>query len=787
NVPAGHYRLMVKAYYRCGDNSWSYQDFLNGTENITGMMFAGNTEQPVVSVYSYHFDGNQPGGCWSSTDENGNVIYFPNSMESGTEAFNRGAYENVMEFDHEGGDLTIGLLNENRVQSNWCLFDDFRLEYLGEVVPVEKITLEPNYADMVAGETLQVTATIAPDNATIKKLTWRTSRPQVATVDDQGVVTAIGKGVARITAISNDGTSCTGGMSINVTNNPATAESVIVNEIMASNVDEFVSPAFNFDGWVEFYNPTDRAVELGGIYMSDDAANLKKWHTPADLGVIPSKGFLVVWFDSNNLRQQNAIFKLDVDGGTLYISDADGKLICKQNYPASMERISYARTTDGGKEWSTTATPTPGTSNNKATYATQQLAPPVVNQPSQLFTGTIALSVDIPAGCTLRYTTDGTLPTRTNGTTSRSGQFNISKTSQYRFRLFADGYLPSTTTTRSFIYNDRDYDGLPVVSVVSDPRFLYDDSLGIYVRGKNGRPGNGQSSKCNWNMDWARPVNFSYLDAYGEMVLNQDVDIEMCGGWSRAWTPHSFKLKGEKEYGGSKRLDYPFFAAKPYINNRTLQIRNGGNDNGCRIKDAAIQTIVQSSGIDLDGQSYQPVHEFINGQYIGVLNMREPNNKHYVYANYGWDDDEIDLFEISPDSFYVQKCGDDKVYQQLVSMSAYASDDEVYQDICKMLNIDEYVNYMAAELYLGSDDWLRNNVKAFRHRDGGRFRFVMFDTDHSFNRSSNMFNDVMNMEKNYHFNALLPSGKVIIADITLITIFRQLLQNENFRRKFIDT
>ena len=788
NVPAGHYRLSVKAYYRCGDNSWSYQDFLNGTENITGMMFAGNTEQPLVSIYSYHFNSNQPDGCWSITDgETGNVIYFPNTMESGTEAFNRGAYVNVMEFDHEGGDLTIGLRNDNWVQSNWCLFDDFRLEYYGEVVPVEKITLEPSNADLVAGETLQLTATIAPDNATIKKLTWRTSRPQVATVDDQGVVTAIGKGAARITAISTDGNSCTGGMSINVTNNPATAESVVINEIMASNVDVFVSPAFNFDGWVEFYNPSDKTVELGGIYMSDDAANLKKWHTPSDLGVIPSKGFLVVWFDSNNLRQQNAIFKLDVDGGSLYISDADGKLICSQDYPASLERISYARTTDGGKEWSTTATPTPGASNNKATYATQQLAPPVVNQPSQLFTGTVALSVDIPAGCTLRYTTDGTLPTLTNGTTSRSGQFNISKTSQYRFRLFADGYLPSTTTTRSFIYKDRDYDGIPVVSVVSDPRFLYDDSLGIYVRGKNGRPGNGQSSKCNWNMDWSRPVNFSYLDDNGEMVLNQDVDIEMCGGWSRAWTPHSFKLKGSKEYGGSKRLDYPFFAAKPYINNRTLQIRNGGNDNSCRIKDPAIQTIVQSSGIDIDGQSYQPVHEFVNGQYIGVLNVREPNNKHYVYANYGWDDDEIDLFEISPDSFYVQKCGDDKVYKQIVSMSAYASDDEVYKDICKMLNIDEYINYMAAEFYLGSDDWLRNNVKAFRHRDGGRFRFVMFDTDHSFNRSSNMFTDVMNMEKNYHFNALLPSGKVIIADITLITIFRQLLQNADFRRKFIDT
>ena len=158
-------------------------------------------------------------------------------------------------------------------------------------------------------------------------------------------------------------------------------------------------------------------------------------------------------------------------------------------------------------------------------------------------------------------------------------------------------------------------------------------------------------------MDWERPVNFSYLDSNGKMVFNQDVNLEMCGGWSRAWYPHSFKLKGNKELGGDKNLLYPFFDQKPYIRNRTLQIRNGGNDNYGRFKDPALQYMAQSSELNIDCQSYQPVHEFINWSYVGVLNMREPNNKHYVYANYGWNDDEIDQFEMSPDSGYIQKCG----------------------------------------------------------------------------------------------------------------------------------
>ena len=463
---------------------------------------------------------------------------------------------------------------------------------------------------------------------------------------------------------------------------------------MASNVDQWISPAFNFDGWIELYNPTDDGVGINNFYFSDTPSNLKLWRAPSNMGTIPPHGYRIVWFDSGTLNRKNTTFKLDEDGGTIYISDSKGNLITQQDYPASMERVSYARTTDGGEEWSTTSNPTPQASNNTSMFALMQLAAPVVDQPSQLFVGTLTVNVEIPAGCTLRYTTDGTLPTMTNGATSRTGQFTINYTEVYRFRLFADDYLASPVTSRSYIYHDMDYT-LPIVSVISDPKFLYDDSIGVYVKGTNGRPGNGQSTKCNWNMDWERPVNFSYITLEDGMVLNQDVNLEMCGGWSRAWTPHSFKLKGSKELGGDKNLNYPFFKEKPYIRNRTLQIRNGGNNNGDRLKDGALQTIILSSGIDVDGQSFRPAHEFINGQYIGMLNVREPNNKHYVYANYGWDDDEIDQFEISPDSFYVQKCGTDESYQQLLQLSADAANSETYEEIKSLLDVDEYISYMA--------------------------------------------------------------------------------------------
>ena len=783
-LPQGRYRMSVSAFFRCQDNDNGYRSHLDGNEDITGRMYAGDKNQKLTSVYSWSSPTSFSTGTWTpgwATPQ----VWFPNSMESGTEAFAQGAYLNQMVFDHKGGDLVIGLKNETFTRNNWCLFDNFKLEYYGEVTPITSIAVEPAEGTLIVGETRQLTATIAPADATIKRLEWSSSNTNVATVSPNGLVTTLAEGEATITAKATDGSGATGSATFIVEHNTAKAGTLIINEVMTANVDQFVSPASNFDGWVELYNPTDKAVELSGLYFSDDATNLRQWYTPSTIGTVPAHGFKTVWFDSNGINTNQATFKLDMDGGELYISNAKGEILAEVSYPEGMERVSYARTSDGGDTWALTDTPTPGASNSTAEFAAQQLAAPTVDTDSRLFSSPFDIQVDIPGGTTLRYTQDGSLPTLNNGETSADGKFSVDKTASYRFRLFQSGKLASTVTTRSYIYKDKEY-RLPIVSVVTDPRFLYDDSLGVYVRGTNGRPGNGQSTACNWNMDWERPANLSWIDPNNKMGINQDVDLEMCGGWSRAYTPHSFKLKGAKEYGGNKNLNYPFFTAKPYIRNRTLQIRNGGNDTQCRIKDAALQTIIQTSGLNIDGQSYQPVHEFINGQYIGVLNVREPNNKHYVYANYGLDDDQIDQFEMSPDSGYVQKCGTDKAFNTWYDLSANAADEATYEEIKKLVDIDEYVNYMAMELYLGGNDWPQNNIKGFRPNPGGRFRFVTFDLDGALG-DGNAINSFMNRQT-WTFDKLYgcPIDR-ITAEIKMVTIFKNMLQNDTFKKRFIDT
>ena len=576
----------------------------------------------------------------------------------------------------------------------------------------------------------------------------------------------------------------------------ATEGSLIINEIMASNVDEFLSPAFNYDGWMELYNPTDKAVELAGLQLSAPDNGEGPWTMPKSMGVVPAKGFRVVWFDSNDIASTNAPFKLDTDGGSILITDENGNEIVSQQYPASMERISYARTTDGTGDWAHTGTATPGASNNGIKTASTQLSAPVVDQPSQLFSGELNVQVTIPANATLYYTNDGTLPSPTNGQQSSTGNFTVSKSTALRFRLFADDRLPSPVTSRSYILKDKEYT-LPVVALVTNWDDLYSKEYGIAYNGvgPNGRAGNGQSSKRNYNMNWERPANFSYI-LNGDMAINQDVNLEVSGGWSRANEQKSYKLKGNKELGGNKNLNYPFFGAKPYIRNRTLVARNGGNDEQGRFKDPALQSIIQASEVDIDCQSYEPVHEFINGEYQCVFNLREPNNKHYVYANYGWDDDVIDQFEMSPDSGYVQMCGTKESFTQLLALSENASNATTYTEIGRLLDIDAYINYMAAEFYMSHWDWPQNNVKGFRYRDGGKYRFVVFDLDNALSDwdvkiwGTPPFETFFNKE-NYTFDqlygkALKTYGNHISANIEFVTLFRNMLQNDSFRRQFID-
>lgn len=73
-------------------------------------------------------------------------------------------------------------------------------------VPVSSITLDYTSVKLKQNETLQLTATVGPDDATDKTVTWSSSNTNIATVNASGKVKAVAEGNATITAKAGDKT-----------------------------------------------------------------------------------------------------------------------------------------------------------------------------------------------------------------------------------------------------------------------------------------------------------------------------------------------------------------------------------------------------------------------------------------------------------------------------------------------------------------------------------------------------------------------------------------------------
>ena len=78
-----------------------------------------------------------------------------------------------------------------------------------DFVDVTSVTLSHPEVTMEKGESLQLTATINPSDATFQALTWKSDSPSVATVDANGKVTATALGTATITVTAANGVKAT--------------------------------------------------------------------------------------------------------------------------------------------------------------------------------------------------------------------------------------------------------------------------------------------------------------------------------------------------------------------------------------------------------------------------------------------------------------------------------------------------------------------------------------------------------------------------------------------------
>ena len=524
---------------------------------------------------------------------------------------------------------------------------------------------------------------------------------------------------------------------------------LVINEIMQSNVECFfdnVTKEFP-DSWVELYNKGTEPVYLQDYQISNKNKANKAWQLPEQ--EIPVDGRVIIYCDKEGLEKNrlHTDFRLESGKGcTVYLFKnkgaepvdslpyVDGKPMVKMPAPD----VAFGRKTDGSNEWGYQLTPTPGNANTgDICNAKQILGAPVFSEPGRItspndndvITLELSLPQNAPKGTIIRYTMDGSEPTATSETSIEyDGPISIERTTVIRAKLFCEGWLSPMSTAQSYIFHPRAMT-VPIISILTKRNYFFDDAtIGLY-------PNN--TGKYN-KVDWRRPINIEMFKAANDSsVINQLGETRIQGGKSRENDLKSMAIYANKRFDpDKKRFEYEFFPdQKPGIKEfKSFSLRNGGNDfTDLYFRDLIVQRTM-GENTDLDWQAGHTAVLYINGEYMGMLNIRERSNEDNIYSNYDGLED-VDEIEISHedatgvDEFIEElKEGDLEKYNAFKEF--YSEKSHTLTEYENWMDVSEYLNFAIMNLFYGNNDWPGNNTVFWRPRtDTGRWRVIAKDTD----------------------------------------------------------
>lgn len=127
-----------------------------------------------------------------------------------------------------------GSLSAYKSAEGWSNFSN--IKEIQETVKAESISLNEHSVNLMIGETLSLTAKVLPENVSTKTVAWSSNNPDVASVNDEGLVTALATGTAIISATTTDGTVLSDSATI-VVPTPISAPSLSVGNYLCVNGD----------------------------------------------------------------------------------------------------------------------------------------------------------------------------------------------------------------------------------------------------------------------------------------------------------------------------------------------------------------------------------------------------------------------------------------------------------------------------------------------------------------------------------------------------------------------
>ena len=425
--------------------------------------------------------------------------------------------------------------------------------------------------------------------------------------------------------------------------------------------------------------------------------------------------------------------------------------------------------------------PTPGEVNSELSL--DLVANPIFDQTRGFYDApqNVTIASSTPDAL-IRYTLDGSVPTLTHGRTV-TGPILIGRTTTVRAAAFRDAWRPSQVVTHTYLFMDdivqQDYntalaagfpaswDGqaadygldprvinfqgqdnyqgkytatlkddlksLPTISLVMDLDDLFGDQ-GIYANP------NARGDK------WERAASLELIYPDDTEGFQEDAGIRIQGGAFRRFDltlKKSFRVVFREEYGAA-RLNFPLFGpnATDSFDNITLRANSNdawkhGGSNALYIRDAFAMDTVRDMG-NVSSHSIF-VHLYINGFYWGLYNPVERPDAAFSASYHGGVKDTWDALnqDSSPDGNY------DAWNRMLAVLNEDVTDNAVYQriqgnhpnglpnpDYENLLDVDNMIDYMILNFYVGNSDWPHRNWYAGRNREGNQgFQFYPWDTE----------------------------------------------------------
>ncbi|MCB0531220.1 MAG: CotH kinase family protein [Lewinellaceae bacterium] len=333
--------------------------------------------------------------------------------------------------------------------------------------------------------------------------------------------------------------------------------------------------------------------------------------------------------------------------------------------------------------------------------------------------------VSLSAGdATIYYTTDGSLPTIHS--TRYTQPLRLEQTTVVR-AIARRGKISGQAFARTYFVNEP-VTNLPVISVAINPGILFHPERGIMMDGPDAKQNTMNKPGANF---WTRrefACNVEIFESDKKCVHNSGSGFRLFGGYSRIYPQKSMVLVARSNYG-KKFFRHRLFGADQPKKFKYLVLRNGGSDfDGAHFRDELMNRL--TDGWDLEKQAFRPALVYLNGQYWGIYHIREKINARFLEDHADVDRDSLDLME----HMINVRHGSSRHYRRLLDYirANDLSDPKHYIWVQGQMDVSNFIDYQVAQIYCDNTD-AGGNIRYWRpKRAGGRWRWIMFDTDWGF-------------------------------------------------------